>query len=236
MFMDSQRLRFPARGYPCGDAPCRTTGDSGGRMRIGLRLERWGKVSAPEEMRELVGRLEVAMNERRLNDLDEIVSDDFVRHCEATPDVQVRSRADFKQFLEGFAAAFPDNVQTFTHVVAEGDEIGVLATYEGTHQGAFGPLQPTGKRVNFTFAGVMKVTSGKISEFWVTWDNIPSLVNSVRSVPSQRARCDDRRRATPKPTALEYSRSRMISDLRRLARRDKHAVPKDEPRPRTPAL
>jgi predicted ester cyclase len=132
-------------------------------------------MSTPEEMRELVRRLEVAMNERLLDDLDEIVADDFVRHCEATPDVHVRSRADFKQFLEGFAAAFPDNVQTFTHVVAEGDEIGVLATYEGTHHGAFGPLQPTGKRVNFTFAGVMKVASGKLSEFWVTWDNMTVL-------------------------------------------------------------
>jgi predicted ester cyclase len=132
-------------------------------------------MSTTGELKHLVRRLEVAMNERRLGDLDEIVAEDFVRHCEATPDVQVRSREDFKQFLEGFSDAFPDNVQTFTHVVAEGDEIGVLATYEGTHEGAFGSLAPSGRRVNFTFAGVMKVTGGKISEFWVTWDNMTVL-------------------------------------------------------------
>jgi predicted ester cyclase len=127
------------------------------------------------EMKDLVRRLERAMNERRMDDLDDIVADDFVRHCEATPDVQVRSRDQFKEFLDGFTDAFPDNVQTFTHVVAEGDEIGVLATYEGTHQGVFGPFEPTGKHVSFTFAGVMKVTGGKLSEFWLTWDNMTVL-------------------------------------------------------------
>jgi predicted ester cyclase len=127
------------------------------------------------ELKNLVARLERAMNERRLDDLDDIIAVDFVRHCEATPDVHVRSRDEFKEFLRGFTDAFPDEVQTFTHVVAEGDSIGVLATYEGTHQGAFGPFEPTGNRVNFTFAGIMKVTGGKISEFWVTWDNMTVL-------------------------------------------------------------
>ncbi len=132
-------------------------------------------MSTTAELKDLVSRLERAMNERRMDDLDDIVADDFVRICEATPDVQVRSRAEFKEFLQGFTEAFPDNVQTFTRVVAGDDEIGVLATYEGTHEGVFGPFEPTGKRVSFTFAGVMTVAHGKLSEFWVTWDNMTVL-------------------------------------------------------------
>ena len=127
------------------------------------------------QMRELVRRLEHAMNERRLDDLDEIMAPDFVRHCEATPDVDVRSLDDFKEFLRNDAAAFPDNVQTFTHVVAEGEQIGIFATYAGTHLGALGPFPPTGRRAEFSFAGVFRVENDKIAEFWITWDNMTIL-------------------------------------------------------------
>ena len=131
--------------------------------------------STAAEMRSLVQRLEDAMNERRLDDLDDLIAADFVRHCEATPQVDVRSLEQFKEFLTQDAAAFPDNVQTFTHVVAEGDQIGVFATYEGTHQGALGPFPPTGKRAKFTFAGVFRVENGKLAELWITWDNMTIL-------------------------------------------------------------
>ena len=43
------------------------------------------------------------MNSRRLDELDELMTDDFTRHCQATPDVAVRSREEFKTFLRGFA-------------------------------------------------------------------------------------------------------------------------------------
>jgi predicted ester cyclase len=132
-------------------------------------------MTSTTEMHALVQRLERAMNERRLDDLDAIVADDFVRHCEATPGVEVRSREQFKQFLRDYTAVFPDNVQTFTQVVAEGDHIGVFATYEGTHQGPFGGFEPTGKRAKFTFSGVFRVAGGKLAEFWITWDNMTIL-------------------------------------------------------------
>jgi predicted ester cyclase len=66
-------------------------------------------------------------------------------------------------------------VQTFTHVVAEGDQIGVFATYEGTHTGPMGPVPATGKKVHFDFGGVFRVENGKLAEFWLTWDNMTIL-------------------------------------------------------------
>ena len=128
-----------------------------------------------EAMRSLVSRLEAAMNERDLDALEDIVAADFVRHCEATPHLDIRNLEAFKAFLREDAAAFPDNVQTFTHVAAEGDLVGVFATYEGTHLGALGPFEPTGKRAKFDFAGVFKVRDGRLSEFWITWDNMTIL-------------------------------------------------------------
>jgi ketosteroid isomerase-like protein len=39
----------------------------------------------------LVERLFDAMNERDLDHLEQIVADDFVRHCEATPALDIRT-------------------------------------------------------------------------------------------------------------------------------------------------
>jgi predicted ester cyclase len=116
-----------------------------------------------------------AMNERELDRLDPIVAADFVRRCEATPDVVVESLDDFKAFLEAYTAVFPDNVQTPIHVAADGDLIGVFATYEGTHLGPFGSFEPTGRRAKFDFAGMFEVQNGKLSAFQVTWDNMTIL-------------------------------------------------------------
>ncbi len=88
--------------------------------------------TSPEENRRLVQRLGEALNNRRFDLLDEIVTPDFVRHCQATPDVDVRSLEAFKAYLEQDAAVFPDSVQTLHHQVAEGDVVALWITYEGT--------------------------------------------------------------------------------------------------------
>jgi predicted ester cyclase len=128
-----------------------------------------------EAMKDLVQRFEKAMNSRDLDQLDAIMADDFVRHCEATPHLDIKSRDDFKAFLRADAATFPDNVQTFTHVVAGDDLIGVFARYEGTQEGPLGAFPPTGKRAQFDFAGVLRVADDKLAEFWITWDNMTIL-------------------------------------------------------------
>ena len=131
--------------------------------------------STPAEMKSLMQRLEVAMNSRRLDELDQLLTEDFARHSQATPDLAVRSREQFKDFLREDAKTFPDNIQTFTHLVAEGDEIGFYARYEGTHEGPLGQFPPTGKRVRFDFAGIFRVADGKLAESWLTWDNMTIL-------------------------------------------------------------
>jgi steroid delta-isomerase-like uncharacterized protein len=130
---------------------------------------------ATAEIKALIQRWEAAMNTRQLDDLDEIMAPNFVRHCEATPHLDIRSREQFKEFLRQDVAAFPDNVQTFTHVVAEGDLVGIWATYEGTQLGQLGPFPASGRRAKFDFGGILRVEDGKIAEFWITWDNLTIL-------------------------------------------------------------
>jgi predicted ester cyclase len=128
-----------------------------------------------EHIRDLFRRLAEAMNSRELEQLDDILTDDFARHCEATPDVVVDSREDFKEFLRTYTLSFPDNVQTFEQVIVEGDMAGFWATYEGTQKGDLGPFSANGKKTKFSFAGVARTQEGRIAEFWVTWDNMTIL-------------------------------------------------------------
>ncbi|MDD7939319.1 ester cyclase [Actinomycetospora lutea] len=133
-------------------------------------------------IRDLLQRLEDAMNSRELDLLDDIVAQDFVRHCQATPDFDVRSREDFKDFLRSNTASFPDNVQTFVQIVENGDRAGIWVTYEGTQQGPLGPIPPTGRKVSFDFGGIFRVQDGKLAELWVTWDNM-TIMGQLGQLP-----------------------------------------------------
>lgn len=131
--------------------------------------------TSSDENTVLIRRFEEAMNARQLDALDEILAPDFVRHCQATPHLDIRSLEQFKDFLRQDATMFPDNIQTFTQILSEGDRAAVWATYEGTQMGQMGPFPPSGKKACFDFGGVLRVEHGRIAELWITWDNLTIL-------------------------------------------------------------
>ncbi|WP_448642607.1 ester cyclase [Geodermatophilus sp. URMC 63] len=128
-----------------------------------------------EEVRTLVRGLADAMNTRRLELLDDVLAPDVVRHCRATPHLSITDREQFKEFLRQDAEIFPDNVQTFTQVLVDGDRAAVRATYEGTQTGPMGPFPPSGEKASSDFAGVFRVRDGRIAEMWLVWDNVTVL-------------------------------------------------------------
>jgi steroid delta-isomerase-like uncharacterized protein len=132
-------------------------------------------MSTSANVKELMRRFENAMNARRLDLLDELISPDVVRHCEATPGLVVTNLDQLKDFLKADAAVFPDNKQTFEHILVDGDMAAVWATYEGTQMGQMGPFPPSEKHAKFSFSGIFRVSEGKIAEWWVTWDNLTIL-------------------------------------------------------------
>jgi len=141
-----------------------------------------------EENNVLVRRFGEAMNTRQLDLLDELVAAGFVRHCQATPEVDVRSLQGFKDFLRQDAAVFPDSVQTLQHIVAEGDLVAIWATYSGTQRGQMGPFPPSGKKMQLDFGAVLRVEDGKIAELWVTWDNMAALAQLGHLAPAANKR------------------------------------------------
>ena len=115
------------------------------------------------------------MNSKDFDRLDELLVAGFVRHSQATPDFQVRSREEFKQFALEDAATFPDNKVKLETITAEGDKVAFYATYVGTQEGQMGPFPPSGKQIELEFSGVFRLEDEKLAELWVTWDNIAAL-------------------------------------------------------------
>ena len=128
-----------------------------------------------DDNKALVRRFGEAMNSRRFDILDEIVVPDFIRHCQATPEVDVKSLQGFKEYLRQDAVVFPDSIQTLKHMVAEGDLVAVWATYQGTQKGQMGPFPPSGRKMTLEFGAVLRVANARIAEMWVTWDNLAAL-------------------------------------------------------------
>jgi predicted ester cyclase len=116
------------------------------------------------------------MNARNFEAIRELLAPDFVRHCQATPEVVVTNRDQFIQYLKADAAIVPDSHQTLHHLVAEGDLVAFWLTYEGTQSGQMGPFPPSGKKMHLDVGGVFRVRNGELAELWVTWDNLAALV------------------------------------------------------------
>ncbi len=128
-----------------------------------------------EANKDLVRRFTEALNAEDWDALDELVTDDFTRHSEATPGPTVSSREEFIQLQESFLVAFPDQRVTIERLIAEGDEVAALAKYSGTQNGPLGEYPATGIPVEATFLAFFRIEAGRIAELWVEWDNMAML-------------------------------------------------------------
>jgi steroid delta-isomerase-like uncharacterized protein len=110
--------------------------------------------------------------------LDELVAPDHVFHFHSpiNPIPEIGPKG-YRQVLEGFAAAFPDNLATIEPVtVSEGDFIVNRWLFEGTHLGPLGKIPPTGKKVSIEGLDITRIANGKVAETWVYADNLGMLM------------------------------------------------------------
>jgi predicted ester cyclase len=125
--------------------------------------------------KELVADAFKAVEAGDLDTLGTYIAADYVRHCQATPDVVVTSLDEFKEYLRHDREAVPNPTLTVHRLIGEDDLVAFWATYSGNQEGSLGPFPATGKRLELDFAGVHRIANGKIAETWVTWDNMTAL-------------------------------------------------------------
>jgi len=125
--------------------------------------------------KELVAEVFAVIEAGNFDKLDQFVAADYVRHCQATPDVQVTSLGELKEFLRHDLEIVSDPKMVLHRMVAEDDLVAFWATYSGIQDGPMSPYPATGKRMELDFAGMHRIADDKIVETWVIWDNLTGL-------------------------------------------------------------
>ena len=128
--------------------------------------------------RELVERFyQQVVNERRLDAIDELLSEDFVHNGEQ------RGREGQRRTYEAFFAGFPDLASEVVEILAAGDEVAVHRRWTGTHEGLFQGVEPTGRRVEFESTAILRLRDGQIAEYRGVVDLL-SLMQQLGAAPA----------------------------------------------------
>jgi steroid delta-isomerase-like uncharacterized protein len=120
---------------------------------------------------------EEVLNHGDLAVIDEIYADGYVLDAPVETDGSVRERGEtrgregLKRRVVLFRTAFPDIQFAIDNVIAEGEQVAVQYTFSGTHTGAFGELQPTGRRVSVTGILVAALANGRIESAVSAFDS-----------------------------------------------------------------
>jgi steroid delta-isomerase-like uncharacterized protein len=114
---------------------------------------------------------EEVWNKGDLDVAGEIFADDYIRHDlrqgmpSGGPEGQKTGNGLFR-------SAFPDTRLTVDFIVAEGDMVVARWTIEGTHEGAWAGIAPTGKRVSFAGVNIYRFAGNKVAELWNHRDDL----------------------------------------------------------------
>jgi len=103
---------------------------------------------------------------------DKYVSPDFVEHQQGI----VPQNADgVKRAITGLHKAFPDFTLTVEDLIIDGDMVWGRMTGRGTQKGQFGPIPPTGKKIEITVIDIMRFRDGKLAEHWGVPDRMAAM-------------------------------------------------------------
>ena len=96
-----------------------------------------------------------------LSVLDEVFHADYVE--DDPPPGMGPGREGLRQWLAGWITAFPDVRWTIEEQIADEDRVWSRSTWQGTHQGSFLGIPPTGKKVTVAAWTIDRFTGGKIA-------------------------------------------------------------------------
>lgn len=128
-----------------------------------------------KQNKELVTKAFEVVGNGDFDNLGDYISDNYVRHSQATPDFNITSLDQFKDFIREDRKACPDQQYDIKILVADGDFVAFWGVYKATQTGQMGPFPPSNKRAELEFSGIHRIENNKIVETWVTWDNIAFL-------------------------------------------------------------
>lgn len=124
------------------------------------------------ENKELVRRVEDAVNARDYDAFDDIFAEDFVLERELE---EIHGVDGYVEYLERLLDTFPDLTVTFEEMIAEDETVVVRYSGVGTHEGKYNGVEPTEKQVAMSGLRIVRIEGEKITDVWSRANNLSLL-------------------------------------------------------------
>lgn len=123
--------------------------------------------------------VEDVYNNGRIEMVDELVSEAFVRHGIGGT---MHGRQIIKDRVESVRSGFPDFHIAVEDVLADGDKVVLRQRHTGTHLGEFADVPGTGRRMETTEISILRIEAGRIVEGWVNVDQL-TMLRQIGALP-----------------------------------------------------
>jgi predicted ester cyclase len=112
-----------------------------------------------KDKKALVLRLYEKFDKGEWDDIAEAIDSNFTANVLGTTTLDWEG---FKQFGNAFLSAFPDGRHVFEYVVADGENVVTIGTYQGSHKGEMQGISPTNTKLKLPVMHLDRVVNGKI--------------------------------------------------------------------------
>jgi len=125
----------------------------------------------------LVQRIHSEVSNGNLEIFDEVLSPDYVRHCQAMPPElqEMHGKEIFKAFVADFVNSVSNCKDEIEFIIADSNMVAYVTTTTGVQTGPMGDLPASGKEFMLKNIVIQRIENGKIAETWISWDNVAML-------------------------------------------------------------
>ena len=113
-----------------------------------------------------------------------LFADDYVNHQRTaavpSPPADTRPKDATVAYFASRLKGMPDLAVSIEAMVSNGDMFAASFVYEGTHEGVYFGIAPSGKKLRLTSCDIFRVVNGKIAEHWGMGD-IAGLLAQLKS-------------------------------------------------------
>jgi steroid delta-isomerase-like uncharacterized protein len=136
-----------------------------------------------EANKALLRRFSRELEQNNFEIIEELYAPDYLSHNYDAPDGERPGIEGVKQGFQKFKSAFPDLRIVEEDLIAEGDRVVHRVRYQGTHQGEFFGIPPTGNQVTGSTIEIYRFADGKVVEKWSEFDRLSLLQQLGVSFP-----------------------------------------------------
>jgi len=134
------------------------------------------KNSILEKNKAVVLEYHKVWNEGKMDNLDAILTEDFVMHY--LTDVKWKGIENAKTEIANWRAIFPDWHEEIVDIIQENDKVVTRYKATATHTETYEGIDATGAKIEIYEVSIYRISNGKIAEQWAFPDD-PSIKTQI---------------------------------------------------------